>query len=42
MLGDVKGEGQTINEVWIALKDLGINRKESDIHPVRYLRNSQV
>jgi len=42
MLGDVTGEGRTMNEIRTALKDLGINRKESDTHPIRYLRNSQV
>jgi hypothetical protein len=42
MLGDMTGEGWTIDEIRITLKDLGINRKESDTNPIRYLRNSQV
>lgn len=42
MLGDMTGKGRTINEIRLALKDLGINRKESDTHLIRYLRNSQV
>jgi len=42
MLGDMTEEGRTINEIQIALKDLGINRTESDTQPVRNLKNNQV